>query len=876
MNKSKLYIIPLLFLLTIFFVNATTFLVYSNSTNSYLYTGSSINNLTFKQNLGLTINEYFSNKLSSSSLNTYFINSSKILRDIDSIGIPLTFRNVVNGVNVVQNANGDVICYTEHKPYGTPYLNALVYCSYNSGLTFNKLIDLEGNLFRLGSVSISEDGNTIIIDGGNIDRYFYAVYNKSNNLTPLAQDYLDSNNIYTTITGGELSGNGEVYYYAKKSYSIGYSIYLFKKVISNNSLLTAPLLGYSSLDSTYINRIRTNTIGDFVSYFEVGTNKTYYSKNYGVNWYIINNTVTYEYDKANDKIIYALTNGSVYIHDTNTKININQNFSLPFSNINSMYYSDDTLYYIIPTPKCINENTYCTQPYFYNNEYSCAYENTYNCNNGCDDSTGTAICNNNCGIVPNPLSCNILGARNCIDSTTVGVCDDWNLDGCYTYAPSSTCPTGQFCLQSGNYFGSCVNTTESGTHAEYGLLVTPYSTSDANTSYTDNSATRTVSVNTIFSAHTQDFYTTGTYYLSRTCDYTAPVLLSTGYANVTNYANDSVQTLTSATNSDTIVKLSFTPSSYSEGWITLTDTLGSVNSKYYYQRNYSQKRMCIYDNNLLIIYCDYSTNSFDDLTSVDLEYSFQFATKTYSVKATFNRAVDNVRIIGVQTFLGQNIYQINVSQFIDFESTIINNLVITSPTAYNTFTSNTGGTKIVQVENPNCNCGTLTCSEYKLIHGIQAYNNLCLINQTVPIFVQPCIFTSSGNHLVRTYGNNNGVPDYSTYKDYNVNIVGLGLTQEEVENSNPNNNISGKGLPQYMKYIIVAITILLCIGIFLGIGITTDTIKVNLMVGVVLSLFAVIIYTILGWISAWIIVAIIIIGLAIVILLGSMKSSANG
>jgi hypothetical protein len=525
---------------------------------------------------------------------------------------------------------------------------------------------------------------------------------------------------------------------------------------------------------------------------------------------------------------------------------------------------------------CLNANTMCTNPVRFLGEYQCYSGDVVNCAQGCTGSGNTIVCTNNCAT--NTLnSCNILGATSCYDSTTIAKCDNWGGQGCLTYSPTTNCPVGQFCLNSGSFLATCVNTTQNGTHSVYGLTVLPYSTSESgNVTYLDNPTTRTVQVSTSYAIHRQDFYTQGTNYMSRTCDYSEPVLLSTGFALVQNYGNDSVQYLPSASNVDTIIKLSITPSNYSEGWIHITDTLGNLDSRFYYQRNSSAKRMTIYDNSLNVIYSDFSTNSFDDLRSVDFEYSFNFVTKTYTVKTSFVRAVTNIVVFGAQTFLGSNIYKINVSQFINNSDTIINQLVVTQPTPYTTFTSNTLGTTVIQIENPNCNCGVITCQEFRNVRGQQAYFDLCLINQTIPIFKLPCDYSTTGAHFVRTYGNNDGVPDYSTYADYTVVINGLGLTSGEVDNANPNNFVSGGGLPEYMRWIIVALTIMILVGAFIVIGYQTESPKMSMIIGAVLSVFAILIYTLIGWISAWILVAIVVFSLAIVIIFGSMKTSAGG
>jgi hypothetical protein len=812
---------------------------------------------------------------------------------------------IMNSYDIISNKNtGKYVMISG--ALGSYNSNWTLYTSNDYGQNLSKKVTTTftnswglSNNFGSRVLSISDNGQYqyfLAIKGGSATIYHSGDYGNTFSPTILSQSGINIGFSIGTSSDGK---------YVVVSYAInGGSSYLR---MSNDYGNTFNYLSLSSSNSRYYvfqgSRIYITTSGTSIitpNYiYNTVTNTQYnYSKNIGGSQIIFTNNDINNILLLSQNCSGYYINGSVELNSSYTLINnISSNcyaidgitgFNKIYqTSISKLYESYDILqnYNIIRTipsntcsisvvgyieeeelnPICYDENSYCLNPFYSYGILNCYYDDILNCAQGCINN----ICYNQC-----QNECNILGATLCSDSTTVSKCDDWNSDGCYEYRPTTICATGQFCLNSGNYFGSCVNTTQNGTHGVYGLSVIPYSTSDDNTSYNDNTATRTISVNTIFSAHTQDFYTTGTNYISRTCDYTEPVIYSTGYVNITSN-NENIQTLTSASSQDTIIKLSLRPSDYSEGWITISDTLNSVNSKYYYQRNYTEKRMCLYDTSLNIIYCDYSTNSYDDLESLDFEYSFKFASKTYTTKVTFNRVVDNIQIIGAQTFLGANIYKSNITQYIVNESTIINQLVITNPTPYNTFSSNTGGTTIILVENPNCNCGALSCAELKLVNP-SLYRQNCYVNQTIPVFVQSCIYTTSGNHLVRTYGNNNGVPDYSSYSDYNVNIVGLGLTSDEVANANPNSIINGGGMPQYMKYILVAITIMILFGVFLVIGYQTDNVKITTIFATVLSIFAVIVYTIIGWISAWIIIAVIVLSLAILIILGSMKTTATG
>lgn len=785
----------------------------------------------------------------------------------------VTLSGATNTGDLKMSANGQYVylimyAFTTISPYtaGHSYLIR----SQDYGATF---FATDLGVRTVGSLAVSKTGQYVDIGGGIGSIYVQHSNDYGSSYTTSTLETGLSGTIYSTVNAISPSGQ---YHLLLFSYATG----LKRNFVGSNDYgvtWTNSTAFESTVCQTQPNMIMSDT-GTFTGRMSSAVGFPCNALGTGANVSDKSNVTFYTSSMENIvglndlSKIYASQGNTLYRFDNNNLINP-INVTTFSKGIVSVGYSPA---FITPvTPICIDSNTYCTNPIYFPSGVTCSDSNIQNCGSGCSNSTGVAVCSN---ILKN--ECNVIGATQCLDSTIINKCDDWNQDGYFEYKPYLTCATGQFCLNSGNYLGSCVNTTQSGTHGLYGLSVIPYSTStQGNVTYVNNQNTRTLEVSTTYVVHQQDFYTQGTNYISRTCDYSEPVILSTGYALVQNYGNDSVQYLPSATSSDTIIRLSFSPSNYSEGWINIADTLGSTDSKIYYQRNSSAKRMTIYDSSLNIIYADYSTNTYDDLESVDLEYSFSFVTKAYTIKMTFNRVVDNIVITNPQTFLGNNIYIVNVSQFINNSDTIINQLVISNPTPYTTFTSNLGGTTTILVINPNCNCGTITCTEYEAIYGHQAYLNLCQVNQTIPNFVQSCDYSTKGSRLVRTYGNNLGTPDYSTYVDYTIVVNGLGLTSAEVDNRNPSINAvngTGQGLPTFWKYIIIAVTIMIIYGFGLVIGNQTQAMKTGVLVATVLSFFAIIVYTILGWISAWIIVAMIIFGVAIVIILGSTKATSGG
>ncbi len=80
--------------------------------------------------------------------------------------------------------------------------------------------------------------------------------------------------------------------------------------------------------------------------------------------------------------------------------------------------------------------------------------------------------------------------------------------------------------------------------------------------------------------------------------------------------------------------------------------------------------------------------------------------------------------------------------------------------------------------------------------------------------------------------------------------------------------LTGSGLSKGTKYLIVFFVMIMLIGVFVGIGFYTGTEKMSTILGVVMSVFALIIFTTFGWIPSYIFIMLIIIALASVIFIG--------
>lgn len=471
---------------------------------------------------------------------------------------------------------------------------------------------------------------------------------------------------------------------------------------------------------------------------------------------------------------------------------------------------------------CIDANTYCTN-ILYNiidGEYH------YFCNSQAESNFCSGGCSNDICDTTGISECAIIGETKCLDTTNYAKCSDSNYDGYLDFGEQHSCSLGTYCVDF-FHLADCLNVSQSGVHDKYSLIVTPYAISDDNTKYILDTGTKTINVKTIYSIHQQQFYTTGTTYISRTCNYAETSLYSYGYITI-NASTDF--NMYSATNQNTMIKMSITPNLYANGTISIISQSSANMGIIKYQRNATAKSLCIYDNADTEIYCDYDYTGPDTLKSLDMEYTYDFTSGTYTIKMTFIRTYSQTKIIYPQTFIGNDIYRINI----DSNDTILNSLIVVNIPVFNQFAT--------------------------------TQNNTLLIS--------PCLYTSSGVTTVRTYGNNNGMPDYSIYADYDVNINNLGMTENELEASGGTDEfMSGQGLSKGTKYLIVLFTVLVIIVGFTALGFAMQMIQASFIIGSIISVFALIIFTIFGWISWIVIVMMLIIGIAVSILLS--KTNVN-
>jgi hypothetical protein len=478
------------------------------------------------------------------------------------------------------------------------------------------------------------------------------------------------------------------------------------------------------------------------------------------------------------------------------------------------------------SPVCLSPNTYCSSPFFNGLQFVCYQQNTQFCAQGCSNSSGSAVCTNTC-----QNYCQIIGTSNCASSTSQFICQDSTGNGCLDLNTIQNCPIGQFCINQA-FTSFCVNSSSSGVHSIYGLAVTPYAVNDETVAYNVDALNRIVSVKTSNALHTQLFYTQGTTYFTRTCRYNETTLFTQPYANVTN---DTTFTMTSANGNTQLLRVNFLPSAFGSGIISVRSQAGSLLSNFAYVRNITAKSLCVNYLNGSSLYCNYDYALTDTLANVQFEYLFDMSSKFYTIRMTFNNSAPNVQATYPIAFTGTDVNSIE----------------------FNVTSGNTDmfGFSSLTIPQP------------------QGYSTTTTANNSE--FNQACQYTTSGNFVVRTYGNQNGAPDYTTFADYTVNMLGLGVNQQAVNQQNQFNQF-GQGISDNMKLVIVLVGIMIVIGFGLVIGYQTDTVKMSLIMSVVLSMFGLVIATLYAWVPVWVFVSLAIFGLATIIFSSSVKSSNTG
>lgn len=465
---------------------------------------------------------------------------------------------------------------------------------------------------------------------------------------------------------------------------------------------------------------------------------------------------------------------------------------------------------------CINDNTYCTAIYMLGNTPHCAYENTVYCATGC--------ANGQCNDQVCESECQIIGAKQCDSSTSYTICQDSNSDGCLENTTGNFCAIGEYCRPSGNYFATCEPVSSFGTGNNTAFVVIPYTTNSDNTTYVNDANNKVLAVNTKNGIHVQWFQTMAQLasYSSRTCAYTETTLFNT-VSNTIITNQTTINTPPTAVTS--FINIVFTPEDNTPLRISILDALNTNMKSVDVLRNVSSKSVCINLLNGTNIYCDYSTNVYDDLTNVDMTVYFDFVSQSETMKILFNRATDNIVSTLPQLFVGNDVSKI----IFNSTNATINGITLKSYTQPNGFTA--------------------TLSD--------------------DITYLPCLYSNIGSYSVRTYNNNNGQPDYTNFYDYTINIKSLsnaGATGNFDQNTqNFVDRTFGTGLSVGEKLFWVMVVTFIALILVIILGMYADmppALTGGLSVIVVLT--SLIMFAFLGFIPVWIIILIGIIGAGVV------------
>lgn len=462
---------------------------------------------------------------------------------------------------------------------------------------------------------------------------------------------------------------------------------------------------------------------------------------------------------------------------------------------------------------CITPNQYCSQASFSiqsNITYCTSYLYVENCNAGCFNNSNVYECRNTC-----TNECNIEGSAICDSGKSYRICQDTNNDGCLEYGSRITCNTNQYCSAVGQFFATCSNLPEGIISNSSTFNVVPYSDDDSTTLYSDDNVNRRITITTSNLVHTQKFMTTAPSgsYTTRTCDYRENIIFDN---KIITTLNDTLSLSFTTTGTSSYVTTSIIPRDNTPILFSIRTLINIDTNSIVIFRNSSSKSVSIRYLNGTEIYLDVSNNVYDDLQSVDVSVYYDFITDTNNMKFTFKR--DSI----------YSVYTIPKSFTGDDISTIVFN-------------------------SSNATINSVSVYRYTTPSGFS-------INEQSFEFL-PCIYTTTGTYITRTYNNLNGYPDYSNYIDYTIIISELSsstVSGGEDVNSFVN-NLFGKGLSSVEKLfytiMIMFVTILLVVIIGFTYGMS------GLMVGVLTTILAVvelIFFAFIGFIPVWIIVLLII------------------
>ena len=297
-----------------------------------------------------------------------------------------------------------------------------------------------------------------------------------------------------------------------------------------------------------------------------------------------------------------------------------------------------------------------------------------------------------------------------------------------------------------------------------------------------------------------------------------------------NYLNDIINETRDIIFSDiaqsSLIEVNLLPTNLINTTIALYDAIGNQLTNITVRRNSTAKSICSYNSNMTLIYCAYSVNTYDDLNDVKILFNLEFQSKTYTVTFMIDRTQDYSFSTQPQSFTVNDVNDIKI--------------ITTNATYYNS---------------------TIKTYTQPSAFSLTLRNNYDYLS---------CTYGSIGCNLVRTYNNANGISDFTNYYDYTICVNSL--NNENIV-STTEDFLGGSGLSQGIKYLIVLFTVLTILIGFTALGFMMKMIQASFIVGSIISVFALIIFTVFGWISWIIIVMMLIVAIAVIILIS--KTNTN-
>lgn len=469
------------------------------------------------------------------------------------------------------------------------------------------------------------------------------------------------------------------------------------------------------------------------------------------------------------------------------------------------------------TPLCIDNNYLCANPIISNGGVACNIGDETYCSAGCTNTNTSGTLIGSCNPSTCTNTCNIKGLNDCTGSTTFATCGIWGTSQCLTYSTEYSCPIGQVCSN-----GACINnpyTNNVIVSNNTAFNFVPYSTNSDNTIYNLDTVNRKLTVNTNQLLQVQGFNIQTAYnntYSSDTCDYKETIQYSN---NVQSTLNATTILPVKTLSQNAMYSTTIYPAS--NATITLQDSLGNNLTGVYLVNNQNATSVCAYTLNGTLINCQFSLASVNDLTSITITFNIDYGSSTYTMTETDNR----------QQSLTYN----------------------TQPSAI----SLTNGVSQIGIYTSNATFYNASEVSYTTPKGFSAtltnnYNYLT------------CSYGTTGTYDVRMYNNNNGLPDFTNYKDYTIYIQGIGLSASQLASAgNP-----AAGMPALsdgMKLFVILLLLLFELLGFTAITYTTmHDAKPGFATGAIIAFFTIIaamfpdFFLIGGFIPVWFGVALII------------------